>query len=194
VSTAKNSVGCSFYFVVERLVEDLKRKNASLEAKLRSLSICSLCAQPLKSRPQDGPSTNSSFFTPKTSHIVPTKSEHTLAEDDFSHVELADRFQKLALNPMKDKFFGSSSGFSLVSSAITVRGLSDMLTRCFTLNQVKESYLGRPAPQHLRRPLFWEILPVSHRKLITASSHCNAHAVGDRRRKQHAATIHISSK
>ncbi|KAJ6557305.1 hypothetical protein DFH09DRAFT_1280056 [Mycena vulgaris] len=128
-----------------RVIEELRRKNESLEAKLRSLSICSLCAQPLKSQPNiTSPSTGGSAFAPESSDAaIPSDAEHPPAEDDFSHVELADRFRMLSLNSMEDKFFGAASSFTLVSNVIAV----------------KEMYLGRPAAKHPRSPLFWDILP-----------------------------------
>ncbi|KAJ7134484.1 fungal-specific transcription factor domain-containing protein [Mycena epipterygia] len=132
-----------------RLVEELKQKNAMLEAKLRSLSICSLCSRPLQSRTHgDGPFTNDSVFhgTPE-SNDAPTDVKHSLAEDteDFSHIELADRFRGLVVDPEENKFFGPASAFALVNNAIAE----------------KEKYLGRPeGPSHSRRrPIFWETLP-----------------------------------
>ncbi|KAJ7459695.1 fungal-specific transcription factor domain-containing protein [Mycena latifolia] len=132
----------------DKLVEELRKKNASLEAKLRSLSICSLCAQPLKSRPdQNSPSTSASEFPQSSSERIDTniatEAEHPFDEDDFLHVELADRFRTLSIKTTEDKFFGSSSSFVLVSSTMAA----------------KEKYLGRRAVPKLRRPLFWEILP-----------------------------------
>ncbi|KAJ7134517.1 fungal-specific transcription factor domain-containing protein [Mycena epipterygia] len=131
-----------------KLVEELKQKNAILEAKLRSLSICSLCSRPLQSRAHgDDPSTNDSVFhgTPGSSD-APTDVEHPLAVDseDFSHIELADRFRGLDISTMDNKFFGSASTFELVNKAIAE----------------KEKYLGRPeGPHSRRRPIFWETLP-----------------------------------
>ncbi|KAJ7696002.1 fungal-specific transcription factor domain-containing protein [Mycena rosella] len=129
-----------------RLVEELRQKNAALEAQLRSLSVCSLCAQPLKSQPDQEASTSASIFQDSSSDgnnsdIV----EPAHAEDDFAHVGLADHFRTLRIKAqaLDDKFFGSSSSFVLVSNAIVA----------------KEKYLGRPAPQHSRNPLYWEVLP-----------------------------------
>ncbi|KAJ6557322.1 fungal-specific transcription factor domain-containing protein [Mycena vulgaris] len=123
--------------------KSLKRRNAFLEAKLRSLSICSLCAQPLKSQgDQSSPSANVSVFNAAPNDNA-TGAEHALAEEDFSHDELADRFRMLSFTPPDNKFFGSASSFVLVSNAIAV----------------KEKYLGRPAAQHPRRPRFWNTLP-----------------------------------
>ncbi|KAJ7671909.1 fungal-specific transcription factor domain-containing protein [Mycena rosella] len=120
----------------DKLVEELRRTVACLETKLRALSICSLCAQPLKVQEKAG----SVFSQEDVAIPVPTDAEHPLAEDDFAHVELADRFNTLAL---KNGFFGASSSFALVNSAI----------------QVKEQFLGRPTTQHSRRPRFWDMLP-----------------------------------
>ncbi|KAJ6557304.1 fungal-specific transcription factor domain-containing protein [Mycena vulgaris] len=136
---------CSLRGNAGQITQQLRRKNASLEAKLRSLSICSLCAQPLEPQSYlNSPSTSGSVFASESSDAsIPTDAEHPPAEDDFSHVELADRFRMLSLNSMKDKFFGAASSFTLVSNVIAV----------------KEIYLGRPAAKHSRRPLFWDTLP-----------------------------------
>ncbi|KAJ7134481.1 fungal-specific transcription factor domain-containing protein [Mycena epipterygia] len=76
---------------------------------------------------------------------APTDVEHPLVEDpeDFSHMELADRFRGLAI--IDHGVFGSASTFALVNNAIAE----------------KEKYLGRPeGPSHSRRrPIFWETLP-----------------------------------
>ena len=100
---------------------------ASLEAQLRSLSICSLCAQPLQSRPdlkKDIPSTTVSPFSPKNKDTDnSTDAENTLPEDGLSHIELADRFRMLSFEPLQNKFFGSASSFLLISTAIDVRAI-----------------------------------------------------------------------
>ncbi|KAJ6557303.1 fungal-specific transcription factor domain-containing protein [Mycena vulgaris] len=125
-------------------VEELKQRNAALEAKLRSLSVCSLCAEPLKTRPdRESPGSSASGFTSASIETPADSPEHAVVEvteDDFSHIELADCFRNLSIGKsMTEKFFGSSSSFALVRNAIAV----------------KEKYLGRPAAQHLRRPRFW---------------------------------------
>ncbi|KAJ7134514.1 fungal-specific transcription factor domain-containing protein [Mycena epipterygia] len=125
-----------------KLVEELKQKNAMLEAKLRSLSICSLCSEPL-----GGPSTNESVFHATSERRdTPTDAEHPLAEDseDFWHVELADRFRGLAIDTTGNKFAGSASTFALVNNVVAE----------------KDKYLGRPeGPHSSPRPIFWETLP-----------------------------------
>ncbi|KAJ7696009.1 fungal-specific transcription factor domain-containing protein [Mycena rosella] len=130
-----------------QLVEELKQrnmfleaKNASLEAKLRSLSICSLCSQPLAD--QDSPSSSASAFGP-AGRVVSRSPEHVLPKEEDT--ELADRFNALCIqeNFLSGKFFGNASSFVLVSSAIAQ----------------KEKYLGRPAPVYSRRLLFWHTLP-----------------------------------
>jgi hypothetical protein len=119
--------GFNCWFVIERLVEELKRKNASLEAKLRTLSICSLCAQPLKAQLEDVPSASASVFTSKKSDSDDTDippDTKPAAENDLSLADLGERFGLLAL---RDKmFFGSSSTFALMSSAIAVRRVDYM--------------------------------------------------------------------
>ncbi|KAJ7709658.1 fungal-specific transcription factor domain-containing protein [Mycena rosella] len=47
------------------------------------------------------------------------------------------------LSLSQTRFYGAASGFSLLNSAV----------------EEKEKFLGRPAAQHSRRPLFWQTLP-----------------------------------
>ncbi|KAJ7459699.1 fungal-specific transcription factor domain-containing protein [Mycena latifolia] len=126
-----------------QLVEELRQKNAVLEAKLRSLSICSLCAQPLKSQEdENGISSPSVFNTTNSDSAIEAE---PLPEEDPLNVELVDRFRTLCIHQhvTEDKFFGSSSSFVLVSNALAV----------------KEEYLGRPAAIRSRTALYWELLP-----------------------------------
>ncbi|KAJ7758567.1 fungal-specific transcription factor domain-containing protein [Mycena maculata] len=125
-----------------KLVEDLERENAALKAKLRSLSVCSLCAQPLQSGP-----TSPSVFENATleSDVAPSTPDRRHAEEDISQDELADRFHQLSIGGLKGKFFGSASSFALVSNAIAVKG----------------KYLGQPATAapHSRRTVYYDVLP-----------------------------------
>ncbi|KAJ7695986.1 fungal-specific transcription factor domain-containing protein [Mycena rosella] len=129
-----------------KLVEELKRRVVDLEAKLRTLSICSLCAQPFKkSLPnEDKAPTGASVFTPQGSTTAAlTLSNQPPPEDDFAPLDLGDRFGMLALSGVKTRFYGAASSYTLMNTAVAS----------------KEKFLGRPAAQHSRRPLFWQILP-----------------------------------
>ncbi|KAJ7505376.1 fungal-specific transcription factor domain-containing protein, partial [Mycena galericulata] len=132
-------------------VQDLRHQIATLEAKLRNLSICSLCAQPLQSRP-DKPGPTTSVFQQSTPESDATSSDTDHppavplpAEDHISQDELADRFSQITIGGLKCKFFGPASSFALVSNAIAV----------------KEKYLGRESinPPPSRSPAHWDLLP-----------------------------------
>ncbi|KAJ7091185.1 fungal-specific transcription factor domain-containing protein [Mycena epipterygia] len=115
-------------------VEELKQQLSVLEAKLRTV-------QP------DGsttPATSIIQYPIPPSDSLP--SPGSLPEEDLSHDELAERFRAFSLNPLKHRFFGSSSGFMLVKNAIAA----------------KEEYLGRPLVTQFRRPEFWNIRPWEH--------------------------------
>jgi hypothetical protein len=45
-------------------------------------------------------------------------------EDDLRHIDLEQQFQKMRIEPMKDRFFGPSSGFMFVAEAIKARQVS----------------------------------------------------------------------
>lgn len=109
-----------FQFSVQRQVEELRHKVATLEAKLRSQSICSLCAQPLESQPNANSSSVFQHGTPE-SDATSSDTDHPPAEEDISQDELADRFRQISIGGLRHKFFGSASSFALVSSAIAVR-------------------------------------------------------------------------
>jgi hypothetical protein len=104
------------------MFEELKKENASLKAKLRALSLCSLCAQPLQSQPQgEGPSRSTSVFhhsTPESDTSADPKEPPE--EEDFTGDELATRFRQFNIKSLKPKYFGSSSSFALANSAIAV--------------------------------------------------------------------------
>ncbi|KAF7314179.1 Fungal-trans domain-containing protein [Mycena kentingensis (nom. inval.)] len=78
-------------------VEELKRHVAALEAKLRSVSICSLCSQPLRN---DGS----------------TPMRKTRAGEDGD--DLAPELSRISVD---SKFFGATSGFALANEAIAVK-------------------------------------------------------------------------
>ncbi|KAF8208774.1 fungal-specific transcription factor domain-containing protein [Mycena galopus ATCC 62051] len=127
------------------LVEELKKENESLKAKLRKLSVCSLCAQPLQSgSPENGSAASStSVFnhTSPESDITTVESEPVDGQD-FSADELAARFESFSIENLKTKYYGAASVFALANTAIAARDKS-----C------------PKALRHSRRPLFWDTLP-----------------------------------
>ncbi|KAJ7303822.1 fungal-specific transcription factor domain-containing protein [Mycena albidolilacea] len=125
-------------------IEKLKKENASLKAQLRSISVCSLCTQPLQPRPlEDRPSGTQdvSVFPYDSPQRDNTPSELS-DEQDLTGEEMAARFNLLSMDSLKTKYFGSASGYALADNAITI----------------KEKYIGRPST-HWRRPVFWDVLP-----------------------------------
>jgi hypothetical protein len=132
--------------VLGRLVEELKKENAALKAKLRKLSVCSLCAQPLQSQPQGDGASNSSIFnhgdgasgssvfnhgdgasgssvfnhgTPEsdTSHTSGADGSEPVDGQDFT----ADRFQSSSgSEARRSRYFGAASSFALANTAIAV--------------------------------------------------------------------------
>ncbi|KAF7341126.1 Fungal-trans domain-containing protein [Mycena venus] len=133
-------------------MEELRKENASLKAKLRSLSLCSLCSQPLQSLPtrRDGRSVNASVFRHSSPESdTSSDTQEPPDEQDFISDELAVRFSQFTLHCMQDKDFGSASSFALANKAIAM----------------KEKHEGRPLLPILRRPLFWDILPWEKKEL-----------------------------
>ncbi|KAJ7071863.1 fungal-specific transcription factor domain-containing protein [Mycena belliarum] len=124
-------------------IEDLRRKNASLEAKLRSLSICSLCGgQPMKSTlDRESLFTKASGNCRRSSESANNTCDANHSEDDFP--QLSERFHALAIKTTENKYFGTASSFSLVTNAIAET----------------EKYSGRRPVRNSRPPLFWETLP-----------------------------------
>ncbi|KAJ7645516.1 fungal-specific transcription factor domain-containing protein [Mycena polygramma] len=128
------------------LVEELQKENASLKAKLRSLSLCSLCAQPLQSgsRLLDSPSRNASIFhqsTPESDSSTSTDAQEPKAEPDITGDELAARFGQFSLDSMRNKYFGAASSFALAG------------------NVVCNAKTSKRRQSYSRRPWFWDILP-----------------------------------
>ncbi|KAJ7069921.1 fungal-specific transcription factor domain-containing protein [Mycena amicta] len=113
-------------------LEELKRQIAVLESKLRTLSICSLCSQPLRN---DG-----SVFQQGTPGSDSTVSDDVHPEEDEDDEELASELNRISVDT---KFFGANSGFALANEAIAV----------------KEKYTGQQSLNNSRRPLFWQVLP-----------------------------------
>ncbi|KAK7048220.1 fungal-trans domain-containing protein [Favolaschia claudopus] len=131
------------------LVEELKKENATLKAKLRKLSVCSLCAQPLQTQPQGdsvGVSSTSVF-----NHSSPESDTATSAGDtnepvngqDFTADKLSSRFESFCPQTLKSRYYGAVSPFALANSAMAT----------------KDRYLGRTITTQPRRSLYWEILP-----------------------------------
>jgi hypothetical protein len=99
-----------------RTVEELKKEIASLKAKLQSLSVCSLCAQPLQFQRQgNDPSMN---HTPESG----TTSRIPLDEEDFEDSDLARRFIQVNLESPEPDCLDAGSSFAraLANSAIEV--------------------------------------------------------------------------
>ncbi|KAJ7650988.1 fungal-specific transcription factor domain-containing protein [Roridomyces roridus] len=123
-----------------KLVQELKQRIETLEARLRSLSVCSLCSQPLQSTLG-----TSASETPKTD-ATPTEESQDVEEDPSE--ELTSQFRQWQLSLVaksSPKFFGSASHINLVQNAIVI----------------KQEYLGRQLKPNLglRRPIFWTQFP-----------------------------------
>ncbi|KAJ7647924.1 fungal-specific transcription factor domain-containing protein [Roridomyces roridus] len=127
-----------------KVVQELKQKIAMLEAKLRALSVCSLCSQPLQSTL----GTNTSGSNDSEIEPAATPDSAEPVEEDGAE-ELTLRFRQWKLSTLSTqsapKFFGSASYINLVQSTLAV----------------KQEYLGRPLKPNpgLRRPLYWEQFP-----------------------------------
>ncbi|KAJ6489867.1 fungal-specific transcription factor domain-containing protein [Mycena sanguinolenta] len=127
-------------------IEELKKENESLKAKLRSLSLCSLCSQQLQPFPphRNGSSRSDAVIdqsTPDSEH-APSPVHKEPPDDEF--FEVTAQFDKFSLEPGRRRgYLGSSSSFGLASNAI----------------KMKEQYFGRPMHPHSCRPLFWDVLP-----------------------------------
>jgi hypothetical protein len=120
--------------VLGRLVEELKKENAALKAKLRKLSVCSLCAQPLQSQPQGDGASNSSIFNHGDGASGSSVFNHGTPESDTSHTSgadgsepvdgqdfTADRFQSSSgSEARRSRYFGAASSFALANTAIAV--------------------------------------------------------------------------
>ncbi|KAJ6508989.1 fungal-specific transcription factor domain-containing protein [Mycena sanguinolenta] len=122
-----------------RLVEELRRENASLRAQLRSPSICRRCSGPMTH--DDGPPrTVSSHSTPESDTGSSEVTEPPDAHDqDFDGDELAARFSQFSLESMKTSYFGSAFAPDL------------------TATPLKENDDGRPLRS--RRRIYWEMSP-----------------------------------
>ncbi|KAF7328478.1 Fungal-trans domain-containing protein [Mycena venus] len=124
-------------------IEELKRENASLKAKLRSLSVCSLCAQPLQSQLQEGHSSRNTSVSPNMDWITSSNDKEPKDKDerDITTNELAARFSQFSLESAQPSYFGAGSSFALANNA----------------SVMKEKFLGPSLSA--QRPHFWEIKP-----------------------------------
>ncbi|KAF8208752.1 fungal-specific transcription factor domain-containing protein [Mycena galopus ATCC 62051] len=123
-----------------RLVEELRRENATLKAQLRSLSLCRLCSQPLAH--EDG--LVRTVFTHSSPESDTGSSAFTEPPDeneqDFAGDELAARFSQFSLESMKTSYFGSA--FAPDHN-----------------NPSNEKLDARPVVTRTRRPCYWEMSP-----------------------------------
>ncbi|KAF7297810.1 Zn(2)-C6 fungal-type domain-containing protein [Mycena kentingensis (nom. inval.)] len=92
-----------------KIVEELKAQNALLEAKLRALSVCSLCAQPLPDAPFTGDS-SASIFSSTGSPGSDDDEEDDAEVVDVNGYDISAQFNKLTIDP---KYFGGASNFAL---------------------------------------------------------------------------------
>ncbi|CAK5269789.1 unnamed protein product [Mycena citricolor] len=128
----------------DKLVEELRKEVASLEARLRSLSVCSLCSRALGSihTPESLASPISYTLHQVESDSDSSKEPHV--EKDFTGAELVERMSQFSISAaLKNKFYGSASTFALANSAMAA----------------KEKITGQPIQQKVRRSEFWEPYP-----------------------------------
>ncbi|CAK5284253.1 unnamed protein product [Mycena citricolor] len=116
-----------------RLVDELRKQNASLEARLRAASVCALCSQPLD---RDRPTPFRNEHT-TGSHMI---SPQEWNEDDEDDDELTAKLSQFSISAMKNKYFGTVSTYSLANNAI----------------QAKETKVGRPMAANYKRMVFWQ--------------------------------------
>ncbi|KAJ7855898.1 fungal-specific transcription factor domain-containing protein [Mycena olivaceomarginata] len=120
-----------------RLVEELRRENSYLRAKLRSQSLCRLCSQPLAQAQGDGSKRIFYHNTSSPESDASSELKEPLDEPEFAGDELAVRFSRFSLDSMKTSYFGSA--FPAADNSAPT----------------KDKYEGRPS----RRPLYWEMSP-----------------------------------
>ncbi|KAF7299159.1 DUF663-domain-containing protein [Mycena indigotica] len=87
-------------------LDALKKQVAKLELKLRTLSVCSLCSQPL-------PTDSAASMFQKTE----SSSNSSDAPEDEDDGHLADNFSHLS---MDESFYGSASNYSVINTAMKV--------------------------------------------------------------------------
>ncbi|KAK7006183.1 fungal-trans domain-containing protein [Favolaschia claudopus] len=129
--------------LVEQLrtqIFDLKAEVALLKSKLRSVSFCSLCSQPL----QSVANINTAFPTPPGSS---EDSSPTDVEEPFDDAVISDelnhRFGKCSMESINTTYLGPSSPFILAGNVVAMQ----------------EKHLGREVLTRPGRPLFWRLLP-----------------------------------
>ncbi|KAF7336893.1 Zn(2)-C6 fungal-type domain-containing protein [Mycena venus] len=122
-------------------MEELKKENASLKAKLQSLSTCSLCRRSLEFVATRGDDSLSALSGSTTS----SDPKEPLDDQDFAGDDLTSRFSQVSLESMRTTYLGPGSSFALADNVIAL----------------KEKYLGPPSLIHSRRALFWDMLPAS---------------------------------
>ncbi|KAJ7725634.1 fungal-specific transcription factor domain-containing protein [Mycena maculata] len=126
-----------------RLVEELREQIATLEAKLRSLSVCALCSQPFQSQ-QDVPSPPSVIPEPPKNGTAAVEAAKADITDDITEEELVESFRRISIEGIKGKYFGPASSYALLGSAFAEK------VRLF----------GRPPiGAHSRRQIYWDLLP-----------------------------------
>ncbi|KAJ7865647.1 hypothetical protein B0H14DRAFT_2573833 [Mycena olivaceomarginata] len=118
---------------VEELTKEntsLKRENASLKDRLRSLSMCSRCFRPLHSmQEQDDSPRNASIFQTSTPETAAVSDTGEPSDDQaFTGDDLAEHFGQFSFESMKIKHFGSASTFALANS-IAIKEQSSWQTR-----------------------------------------------------------------
>ncbi|KAJ7772715.1 fungal-specific transcription factor domain-containing protein [Mycena maculata] len=123
--------GFAEFYRSKRLIEELRQQIAVLEAKLRSLSVCSFCARSLQQQPD------------RPSPLRDTVKRDTKEEDSD---ELVESFRQVTIEGIKSKFYGSASPYALLSNAIEEKYLGRP---------------PPTVTSYSRRRLYWELLPVS---------------------------------
>ncbi|KAJ7627488.1 fungal-specific transcription factor domain-containing protein [Roridomyces roridus] len=121
-----------------RLLEDLRHKIATLEARLRARTVCSLCSGPVQSPFDAKVALNSS------SPDEYTADSGTPAEDEAEEEE--QEVEELTTQ-MKHNFFGSESTFNLVHDTITIKE-----------KLLEDPSVSGPLPEHKITwgPFHWE--------------------------------------
>ncbi|KAJ7644416.1 fungal-specific transcription factor domain-containing protein [Roridomyces roridus] len=121
---------------IPRLIQDLKQKIATLEARL-SAAVCSLCAQPLQTL---SPPTT-------TMETTPTYESDQSTEDDDTDIseELSAQFRKVSiqLKGFSSESFGQVSNMQFVRAALAIQ----------------EKHKGHSSPAPLARPIYWDQTP-----------------------------------
>ncbi|KAF7299193.1 Zn(2)-C6 fungal-type domain-containing protein [Mycena indigotica] len=107
----------------EKVVDQLRKQVAFLESKLRTLSVCSLCSQPLKGEALEaGTHYSSSVFPTSAPNSASPDSEQDgepdSSDDDDPTASISRRFNRLSID---SRYFGSVSHYSLANQAIIAK-------------------------------------------------------------------------